>query len=156
MQEKQRIGSKIIKHHDKPTTPCDRLRASRYISNKKRLWLKEQRQSLNPFTLQIIVHQTIKAILRLCSLPPQLLHIQVSGSIPTNNQSKHTNLHRTRNGPQQPRQRLHPTRENNNSSQGKIRWNASKLFAIFSPSTATFYYEATRMDVIDGGDHCSR
>jgi hypothetical protein len=68
LQQKERIGSKIIKRHDKPMTPCDRLLASRYISTEKKQWLKEQRDELNPFLLYRVVQQKIKLILRNCSL----------------------------------------------------------------------------------------
>lgn len=68
LQEKKRIGSKVIKRHDKPTTPCDRLLASRYVSTEQKEWLREQQRIRNPFLLQKCVRQKLKAILRLCSL----------------------------------------------------------------------------------------
>jgi hypothetical protein len=88
LQEKKRVGSKIIKRHDKPTTPCDRLLASRYISREKKLLLKEQRTSLNPFLLQSIVHQKLKRILRQCSLRPIHPDLRSSLRLAPNKQSK--------------------------------------------------------------------
>jgi hypothetical protein len=71
LQQKERIGSKIIKRHDKPMTPCDRLLASPYVSTEKKQWLKEQQHRLNPFLLHRIVQRKIKLILRERSLRPQ-------------------------------------------------------------------------------------
>ena len=113
LQQKERIGSKIIKRHDKPTTPCDRLLASRYIPKDKKQWLREQRQSLNPFILQAVVHQKLKAILRLCSLRPKLPDLQSSERVTPNNQSKDSNVHRSRKGLQQPLHGSHLARKNN-------------------------------------------
>jgi hypothetical protein len=76
LQEKQRIGSKIIKRHDTPTTPCDRLLVSRYISKDKKQWLSQVRLSLNPFLLQRAVHLKLKRILQECSLRPRDLTLQ--------------------------------------------------------------------------------
>ena len=78
LQEKKRIGSKVIKRHDKPTTPCDRLLASRYISPEKKEWLQEKRKTLNPFLLQRIIHEKLKRILRECSLRPKDLSVALS------------------------------------------------------------------------------
>ena len=79
LQQKERIGSKIIKRHDKPMTPCDRLLASRYVSTEKKQWLKEQQRRLNPFLLHRIVQRKIKLILRERSLRPQAIVV----SLPT-------------------------------------------------------------------------
>lgn len=92
LQEKERIGSKIIKRHDKPTTPCDRLLASRYISKEKKRWLKEQRQTCNPFFLRSIVQQKLKRILQHCSLHGQQSHVLSSKIVTLGNHSRHTNV----------------------------------------------------------------
>jgi len=113
LQEKERLGSKIIKRHDKPTTPCDRLLASRYIRKEKKLWLNLQRQKLNPFILRTIVQQKLKAILRLCSLRSQNPVIQFSRNVASNNHSKNTKLQRSRKEHLQPLQRYHHGRSNN-------------------------------------------
>jgi len=91
LQEKERIGSKIIKHHDKPTTPCDRLLASRYIPKEKKQWLTQRRRSLNPFTLQRGVHQKIKRILRLCSLHSRHPNLQSPEQRPTPDHQRKNN-----------------------------------------------------------------
>jgi hypothetical protein len=90
LQEKERRGSKIIKRHDKPTTPCDRLLASPYVSKEKKLWLIEQRQRLNPFILRAIVQQKLKAILRQGSLRSSHPDLQSSGTLPPDNHSRNT------------------------------------------------------------------
>ena len=112
LQQKERIGSKIIKHHDKPATPCDRLLASRYIPNEKKQWLKQQRQSLNPFILQTLVHQKLKRILRLCSLRLQHPDLLSSERVTPNNHTNNTNVHRSRKEHQKPLQASHRDRNN--------------------------------------------
>lgn len=67
LQHKERVGSKIIKHHDKPTTPCDRLLASPSIPKEVKQQLRERRRTLNPFLLHQIVQTKIRRILRICA-----------------------------------------------------------------------------------------
>ena len=62
---KQRIGSKIIKRHDTPKTPLDRLLESYAISVTKKKKLIALRKSLNPFELQTIIQSKINDILNL-------------------------------------------------------------------------------------------
>ena len=113
LQEKERIGSKIIKRHDKPTTPCDRLLVSPCISDKKKRWLKQRRQLLNPFTLSTIVHQKLKVILRLCALRPRLTDPRSYNSVTPNSQSNDTSLHRSRKAHQQLPKASHQARKYN-------------------------------------------
>ena len=95
LQEKERLGSKIIKRHDKPTTPCDRLLASRYIRKEKKLWLRQQRQALNPFILRTIVQQKLKRILQICSLRSQRPDFLSSKIVPLGNHTRNSNVHRS-------------------------------------------------------------
>ena len=95
LQEKERLGSKIIKRHDKPTTPCDRLLASPYVTNEKKQSLKEQRQALNPFILRTIVQQKLKRIQQKCSLRSQSPDPLSSKIVPLGNHSRNTNVHRS-------------------------------------------------------------
>lgn len=90
LQEKERIGSKIIKRHDKPTTPCDRLLASSYIPKEKKLWLNQQRQKLNPFILRTIVQQKLKRILQKCSLRSQRPDLLSSKIVPLGNHGRNS------------------------------------------------------------------
>lgn len=62
---KQRIGSKIIKRHDNPKTPLDRLLESYAIPKSKKKRLIALRNTLNPFELQSIIQLKIKEILNL-------------------------------------------------------------------------------------------
>ena len=112
LQEKERIGSKIIKRHDKPMTPCDRLLASRHISKEKMRSLKDRRKSLNPFLLHKVVHQKIRRIFRECSLRPQHPDLQPSGEGASNNQKKKDQMYHLRKGHQQLPQGSHPARNN--------------------------------------------
>ncbi len=67
--EKHRDGSQIIKRHDPPKTPFDRLVASGTLSKTKLRELTRLRDSLNPFELQQRIKSTILDILSLASAP---------------------------------------------------------------------------------------
>ena len=116
LQEKERIGSKIIKRHDKPTTPCDRLLASRYLTKDKKQWLREKRQSLNPFILQNVIHEKIKVIFRLCTLRPRHPHLQAPERLTPNNQNENSYLLRSRKQRQRSLSTSHLARTNNTYS----------------------------------------
>ena len=113
LQEKERLGSKIIKRHDKPTTPCDRLLASPYVTNEKKQWLKEQRQTLNPFILRTIVQQKLKRIQQKCSLRSQRPDLLSSKIVPLGNHPKNTNVHRSWKEHLQPLRTSHSRGKNN-------------------------------------------
>jgi hypothetical protein len=68
LQSKERIGTKIKKHHDKAIRPCQRLLASPLVSQKNKQRLRELEQTLNPFVLQQIIRWKVKRILRVGSL----------------------------------------------------------------------------------------
>jgi hypothetical protein len=68
LRKKERLGSKIIKRHDLPKTPCDRLLKSRSIPEQTKLRLRNLRLSLNPFVLHFTMQEKIKTILAKCSL----------------------------------------------------------------------------------------
>lgn len=61
---KERIGSKIIKKHDEPQTPVERLLASDHIPDEVKQRLRAQHQTLDPFLLQRQISIKIKEILR--------------------------------------------------------------------------------------------
>jgi len=67
--DKERIRSKVIKKHDKPQTPYQRLLAmpDDLIAPKTKRMLKEQFESLNPFALKKIIDTNIQEILNLAS-----------------------------------------------------------------------------------------
>lgn len=62
---KQRLGAKIIKKHDKPKTPVQRLLESYTIPYKTKKKLLALRETLNPFELQSIIQMKIYDILNL-------------------------------------------------------------------------------------------
>ncbi len=72
LQAKERIGSKLIKRHDRPQTPCERLLKSRSIPEQTKSRLRKMQASLNPFLLRQAVQHKAKTILCHCSLsrPP--------------------------------------------------------------------------------------
>ena len=67
--EKERIRSKIIKNHDKPQTPYQRLlnAVPSNVSNYAKHKLTQQFESLNPFVLKKIINNKIVGILKLAS-----------------------------------------------------------------------------------------
>jgi hypothetical protein len=67
--EKERIRSKVIKKHDKPQTPYQRvlLADAMDVSNAVKQKLTKQFESLNPFALKKIINKKIEKILNLAS-----------------------------------------------------------------------------------------
>ena len=63
--EKKRIGSKIMKIHDNPKTPYQRILESKFIPKKTKRVLKEQFKTLNPFKLRKTIDEKIAKIHRL-------------------------------------------------------------------------------------------
>jgi len=61
---KTRVGSKIIKTHDKPKTPVQRLLESEHISQQTKDLLTQEFEQLNPFQLQKQMNRKIKQILK--------------------------------------------------------------------------------------------
>ncbi len=59
---KERIGSRIIKRHDKPQTPFKRLLASRHIDPRIKIKLRKEYQQLNPFHLRNEIERKLKKI----------------------------------------------------------------------------------------------
>jgi len=64
---KLRIKSKIIKRHDSPQTPLQRLLQSSHVSPETKQHLRELYEQLNPFHLQNNVCRRINRILRLAT-----------------------------------------------------------------------------------------
>jgi hypothetical protein len=62
---KVRVGSKIIKKHDTPKTPFQRLMESDAVPKKTKEKLKKQLEELNPFELQKQMSKKIKNILKI-------------------------------------------------------------------------------------------
>lgn len=60
--DKQRVGSRIIKHHDKPKTPAQRLINSSHLPDYRKQQLNRLRATLNPFELQQAMVKKIKLI----------------------------------------------------------------------------------------------
>ncbi|MFC1566942.1 integrase [bacterium] len=70
--KKQRVNSKIIKLHDKPKTPFQRVFESTYISNETKSTLKEQFDTLNPFELRKCIEKKLKKIFQQSLLKSEL------------------------------------------------------------------------------------
>ena len=67
--DKQRIGSKTIKHYDSPKTPYQRIIDSPLIPPETKLSLTNQLASLNPFVLRKAMEEKIKKIFLAASKP---------------------------------------------------------------------------------------
>jgi hypothetical protein len=62
LTDKERIGSKTIKHHDSPKTPYQRIMESIYITEETKLCLSKQLETLNPFELRKAMEAKLKKI----------------------------------------------------------------------------------------------
>ena len=65
--EKHRVKSTIIKRHDAPQTPLQRVLASPHVAPLTKRHLRILNEQLNPFDLQRQVSLKIKRILKLAS-----------------------------------------------------------------------------------------
>ncbi len=77
---KERIGSKIIKKHDKPLTPYQRLLNSKHIDQLTKNQLTRTFESLNAFELRKMIDRKLKKIFKF-ALPG---NIYSDSSIPSN------------------------------------------------------------------------
>jgi len=62
---KQRVGSKIVKKHDKPKTSYQRILESKHVSKHAKEQLKKTFKGLNPFRLRKAMHLKIKKVFAL-------------------------------------------------------------------------------------------
>ena len=65
LTEKQRVESKIIKKHDKPATPYQRLMKSEHVTEERKNELTEVYNSLNPFELKKTIKKKVDRIFSL-------------------------------------------------------------------------------------------
>jgi ATP-dependent Lon protease len=65
---KERVGSKIMKVHDSPKTPLQRVMESKDISPRIKKILQAKYKQFNPFELQSIIHTKILDILNLIQM----------------------------------------------------------------------------------------
>ena len=65
LKDKKRVGSKIIKIHDSPKTPCQRVLESEHVKTDVKEQLQNQFKTLNPFKLRKTIDEKIATIQRL-------------------------------------------------------------------------------------------
>jgi hypothetical protein len=70
LQEKSRQGSKIIKKHDRPKTPLQRVLDSPHVDESIKQQLREQFQALNPFQLKQQMLEKVQRILAQVNFMP--------------------------------------------------------------------------------------
>jgi hypothetical protein len=63
--DKERIGSKTLKRHDKPKTPYQRIMDSEYLDDATKTRLRNQFATLNPFLLRKNIESKLKKIFSL-------------------------------------------------------------------------------------------
>ena len=68
LQEKTRIGGKVIKVHDKPKTPYQRLMDSKQLTEDQQLKLETQMKGLNPFTLKKELDEKLRWFFRIIDI----------------------------------------------------------------------------------------
>lgn len=69
LREKQRIGSKIVKIHDSPKTPFQKILEAKSIPDTTKRSLTKLFKTLNPFRLRKIIDEKIEEIHRMARLP---------------------------------------------------------------------------------------
>ena len=65
LTDKKRIGSKIVKIHDDPKTPYQRVLESKFVTSKVKERLQDPFKTLNPFKLRRTINEKIARIHRL-------------------------------------------------------------------------------------------
>jgi hypothetical protein len=60
LKSKTRIGGKVVKVHDKPKTPYQRLLESEHLTEVDKIKLKARIKHINPFALQIELEKKLK------------------------------------------------------------------------------------------------
>jgi len=65
LKEKIRIGGRIKKKYDIPTTPCDRLLQSSYLPKEDAARLEREFSAKNPFTLKKLMNEKLKEFFKL-------------------------------------------------------------------------------------------
>lgn len=65
LKKKERIGSKVVKVHDSPKTPMQRVMESEKVPPRTKKILQAKYREYNPFELQNIIHSKILEILNL-------------------------------------------------------------------------------------------
>jgi len=70
LKEKSRQGSKIVKKHDRPQTPLQRVLDSAHVDESTKQRLREQFQALNPFQLKEQILEKIQRILAQANFMP--------------------------------------------------------------------------------------
>lgn len=68
LKSKTRVGGKIIKVHDKPTTPYQRLLSSNTLSEEQVTKLQEEFKKLNPFELKRELDEKLKWFFRIAEV----------------------------------------------------------------------------------------
>jgi hypothetical protein len=85
LTQKDRLGAKIKRRHDRAQTPCDRLLAHPKVSASQKKKLRQTRASLNPFALHRELEVRLRAILQKAphsSRPTGSLHSKPFGGNP--------------------------------------------------------------------------
>jgi len=93
LQDKERIGSKIIKRYDVPQTPAQRLLTSRAIPEETKQRIREILRTVSPWPLRVDINHKVNNILHLCSLRPQSAYESSSENTTPDNHMRVSNGH---------------------------------------------------------------
>jgi hypothetical protein len=67
---KKRVGAKVIKRHDAPKTPYQRVMENDAVSDYKKRQLRTLFEGTNPFILRKLIDEKLRRIFQLCYSPP--------------------------------------------------------------------------------------
>jgi hypothetical protein len=70
LRSKKRVGAKVIKRHDTPKTPFQRVMESEAVSDYKKRQLQQLFDDTNPFILRKLIDKKLRRIFQLCYSPP--------------------------------------------------------------------------------------
>jgi hypothetical protein len=68
LKSKTRVGGRIIKVHDEPKTPFERLLESDHLSNEEKQTLLARAQDLDPFALKAELDKKLKWFFRIVDI----------------------------------------------------------------------------------------
>jgi hypothetical protein len=82
--EKKLVDGKVTKRYDQPKTPYQRVLESAYVSASVKQSLKEQFETLNPFTLRKVIESNLNSIFRILRSQKPMVTIPLSSFLSGN------------------------------------------------------------------------
>jgi hypothetical protein len=82
--EKKLVEGKVIKRYDQPKTPYQRVLESSYVSGSVKRSLKEEFDTLNPFTLREAMEDKLKTIFKILRSQKPMVTVPLSSFLSGN------------------------------------------------------------------------